>query len=83
MSLWRKGAYRVRHLSSYQSKIFSKVLQYVQTHPQQCKMKEKQTRNGLRLLLSFDKITSVDKALKVLEPLNFTKKTENIVKDEV
>ncbi|PZW43889.1 transcription-repair coupling factor (superfamily II helicase) [Mesonia algae] len=67
----------------YQSKIFSKVLQYVQTHPQQCKMKEKQTRNGLRLLLSFDKITSVDKALKVLEPLNFTKKTENIVKDEV
>ena len=67
----------------YQSKIFSKVLQYVQTHPQQCKMKEKQTRNGLRLILSFDKITSVDKALKVLEPLNFSKKTENTVKDEV
>jgi transcription-repair coupling factor (superfamily II helicase) len=67
----------------YQSKIFSKVLQYVQSHPQQCKMKEKQTRNGLRLLLSFDKITSVDKALKVMQPLNFTKKTENIVKDEV
>lgn len=67
----------------YQSKIFSKVLQYVQTHPQQCKMKEKQTRNGLRLLLSFDKITAVDKALKVLDPLNFNKKTENIVKDEV
>lgn len=67
----------------YQSKIFSKVLQYVQTHPQQCKMKEKQTRNGLRLLLSFDKITSVDKALKVLEPLNFSKKTEYTVKDEV
>ena len=67
----------------YQSKIFSKVLQYVQTHPQQCKMNEKQTRNGLRLILSFDKITSVDKALKVLEPLNFSKKTENTVKDEV
>ncbi|TXK78803.1 transcription-repair coupling factor [Mesonia sp. K4-1] len=67
----------------YQTNTFSKVLQYVQAHPQQCKMKEKQTRNGLRLLLSFDKITSVDKALKVLEPLNFTKKTENIVKDEV
>lgn len=67
----------------YQSKIFSKVLQYVQTHPQQCKMKEKQTRNGLRLLLSFDKITSVDKALKVLEPLNFSKRIENTVKDEV
>jgi len=67
----------------YQSKIFSKVLQYVQTHPQQCKMKEKQTRNGLRLLLSFDKITSVDKALKVMQPLNFIKKTEITVKDEV
>jgi len=69
--------------SFYQSKIFTKVLQYVQTHPQQCKMKEKQTRNGLRLLLSFDKITSVNKALKVLQPLNFTKTTENVVKDEV
>ena len=54
----------------YQSPAFTKVLQYVQSHPQQAKLKEKQTRNGLRLLLTFDKITSVEKALGVLEPLN-------------
>lgn len=54
----------------YQSPMFSKVLQYVQSHPQQAKLKEKQTRNGLRLLLTFERITSVEKALQVLEPLN-------------
>ncbi len=53
----------------YQSPMFSKVLQYVQSHSQQAKLKEKQTRNGLRLLLTFERITSVEKALQVLEPL--------------
>ncbi|MGY5845793.1 transcription-repair coupling factor [Salegentibacter sp. HM20] len=51
----------------YQTTNFTRLLQYVQTHPQSCKMKEKQTRNGLRLLLTFEKITSIDRALKVLE----------------
>ena len=51
----------------YQSPGFTKVLQYVQTHPKDCKMKEKQTRNGLRLLLTFDNISSVKRALTVLE----------------
>ncbi|MEY8779244.1 transcription-repair coupling factor [Allomuricauda sp. XS_ASV26] len=62
--------------SFYQSPTFTKVLQYAQTHPQLVKLKEKQTRNGLRLLLVFDKITSVEKALKVLEP--FTPSKENV-----
>ena len=53
----------------YQSPVFTQVLQYVQSHPQQAKLKEKQTRNGLRLLLTFERITSVEKALQVLEPL--------------
>ena len=52
----------------YQSSIFTKVLQFVQSHPQHCKMKEKQTRNGLRLLLVFDNISSIEKALKALTP---------------
>ncbi|PVW15386.1 transcription-repair coupling factor [Marixanthomonas spongiae] len=52
----------------YQSPAFTKVLQYVQNHPQRVTMKEKKTRNGLRLLLTFDKITSVDKALEALTP---------------
>lgn len=54
----------------YQSSGFTKVLQYVQTHPKACKMKEKQTRNGLRLLLAFERITSVKEALRVLESVN-------------
>ncbi len=60
----------------YQTNNFTKILQYVQTHQQTCKMKEKQTRNGLRLLLTFDKITSVEKALKVLQPLDFREKKD-------
>ncbi|MDX1753149.1 MAG: transcription-repair coupling factor [Salinimicrobium sediminis] len=54
----------------YQSKAFTRVLQYVQTHPHSCTMKEKKTRSGLRLLLTFEKVTSVDRALKVLQPLD-------------
>ncbi len=55
--------------SFYQSPAFSKVLQYVQQNSGVCKMKEKNTRNGLRLLLTFENIDSVDKALHVLQPL--------------
>lgn len=54
----------------YQSPSFTKVLQYVQSHPQKVTMKEKQTRNGLRLILTFEGITSVDKALRALEPFS-------------
>ncbi|AXO81032.1 transcription-repair coupling factor [Olleya aquimaris] len=53
----------------YQSPNFTKILKYVQTHPQSCKMKEKQTRNGLRLLLTFDNIKSVKNALQALQPI--------------
>lgn len=52
----------------YQSPVFQKVIDYVQSHPQRVTMKEKQTRNGLRLLLTFDGVNSVDNALRVLEP---------------
>ncbi|MEW7289201.1 transcription-repair coupling factor [Aquimarina sp. 2304DJ70-9] len=62
----------------YQSPAFSKVLQFVQQNPRVCKMKEKQTRNGLRLLLTFENIKSVDKALKVLLPLKVRTETEII-----
>ncbi|PWI30017.1 transcription-repair coupling factor [Flavobacteriaceae bacterium LYZ1037] len=53
----------------YQSNGFTKVLQYVQQHPGACKMKEKQTRNGLRLLLTFENIKTVKQALAVLKPI--------------
>ncbi|HKJ47917.1 MAG TPA: TRCF domain-containing protein, partial [Christiangramia sp.] len=63
----------------YQTNNFTRVLQYVQTHRQNCTMKEKETRGGLKLLLTFDKITSVEKALKVLQPLDFREKKEEVV----
>ncbi|WP_121063829.1 transcription-repair coupling factor [Maribacter vaceletii] len=53
----------------YQSPIFTRVLQFVQANSKVCKMKEKQTRNGLRLLLVFENINTVEKALKALQPL--------------
>ena len=55
--------------SFYQSDTFTKVLQFVQGHPDLCKIKEKQTRNGLRLILTFDQIKSVRQALKVLQSI--------------
>ncbi|OMP32040.1 transcription-repair coupling factor [Mangrovimonas sp. DI 80] len=51
----------------YQSPGFTKVLQYVQSNPQACKMKEKETRAGLRLLLTFDHIKTVKQALSMLQ----------------
>ena len=50
----------------YQTETFTKVLQFVQQNMAICKMKEKETKQGLRLLLTFDKINSIDKALQVL-----------------
>jgi len=52
----------------YQSPVFTKVLTFVQSHSNKCKIKEKETRNGLRLLLTFENINSVDKALQALTP---------------
>ncbi|MDT0675225.1 transcription-repair coupling factor [Autumnicola musiva] len=63
----------------YQTNAFTRVLQYVQTHRNKCTMKEKKTRSGLRLLLTFDKIISIEAALKVLEPLDFRIKKEEDV----
>ena len=54
----------------YQSANFTKVLQYIQSNPTACKMKEKQTRSGLRLLLTFDKISTIEKALKSLQKMS-------------
>jgi transcription-repair coupling factor (superfamily II helicase) len=53
----------------YQSSHFTRVLQFVQSNSNSCKMKEKQTRNGLRLMLTFENIKSVQQALKVLQPI--------------
>ncbi|MGV3460774.1 MAG: transcription-repair coupling factor [Flavobacterium sp.] len=51
----------------YQSGNFRQVLSFVQKHPSLSKMKEKQTKNGLRLLLTFENVKSLKKALELLE----------------
>lgn len=50
----------------YQSGAFHKVLQFVQKHPNLSRMKEKQTKNGLRLLLTFENVKSLKKAHELL-----------------
>jgi len=51
----------------YTSNQFHKVLQFVQRNGNLCKMKEKETKNGLRLLLTFENVKSVKKALELME----------------
>ncbi|WP_298365034.1 transcription-repair coupling factor [uncultured Lutibacter sp.] len=53
--------------SFYNSPTFVKVVNYVQKNPTTCVMKEKETKSGLRLLLTFIKINSVIKALNTLQ----------------
>ena len=50
----------------YQSSVFTGVLRHAQAHPGNVKIKEKQTRSGLRLLLTLENIEHIDDALKAL-----------------
>lgn len=51
----------------YNSKQFRHMLQFVQQHGNICKMKEKETKNGLRLLITFENVKSINKALDFME----------------
>lgn len=53
----------------YQSATFTAFLKYVQQHSSMCVMKEKETKNGLRLLITFIRIDSVKKALETLSQI--------------
>jgi transcription-repair coupling factor (superfamily II helicase) len=53
----------------YQSTRFTKILQFIQSHPNACTMKEKQTRNGLRLLLTFENIITIKQALTAMQDI--------------
>ena len=50
----------------YQSNRFMKMVQFVQHNSALCKMKEKETKNGLRLLLTFENVKSINKALELM-----------------
>lgn len=51
----------------YNSKQFRHMLQFVQQHGNICKMKEKETKNGLRLVLTFENVKSISRALEFME----------------
>ncbi len=53
----------------YQSDKFTQMLTYVQANKTTCVMKEKQTKQGLKLLITFIRIDSVEKALEVLKAI--------------
>ena len=53
----------------YQSPKFTQVLQFVQQNTAICTMKEKETKNGLRLLLTFNQVNSINKALALLQKI--------------
>jgi transcription-repair coupling factor (superfamily II helicase) len=63
--------YFVRDQNSlfYQSDHFTRILKYVQANPKLCSIKEKQMRQGLRLLMSFKNINTVQEGLKSLKPI--------------
>ncbi len=54
----------------YQSNNFSKVLTFAQNNSEFVKMKEKNTRKGLRLIITFDGIKTIKKALQSLANFN-------------
>ena len=51
----------------YQTEGFSKVLNFAQNNPSSVKIKEKNTRNGLRLLLTIEQVSSISKVLYILQ----------------
>lgn len=51
----------------YTSAQFHKVLRFVQSQGQLCRMKEKQTASGLRLLITFENVKSIRRALELIE----------------
>ena len=53
----------------YQTEAFSKMLKYLQQNGKSCVMKEKETKNGLRLLITFIRIDSVKTALSILQKI--------------
>ena len=50
----------------YQSEKYLRVLRSINQNAHLCKLQEKQTKNGLRLLLSFPEVRSINKALEQL-----------------
>ena len=53
----------------YQTAAFARMLEYVKQNSKSCVMKEKETKNGLRLLITFIRIDTVKTALNILNKI--------------
>tara|TARA_R110002153_G_scaffold13207_13_gene49465 strand:- start:4563 stop:7895 length:3333 start_codon:yes stop_codon:yes gene_type:complete len=53
----------------YHTDAFTRMLKYVQQNGKSCVMKEKETKNGLRLLVTFIRIDTVKTALEILQKI--------------
>ena len=53
----------------YQTAAFARMLAYVKQNSKSCVMKEKETKNGLRLLITFIRIDTVNTALNILQKI--------------
>ncbi len=53
----------------FQTKKFTDILNFLQQNPKICVMKEKETKQGLRLIITFIHITSIQKALDLLKTI--------------
>ena len=51
----------------YQSNRFMHVMKFAHQNGNLCKVKEKETKNGLRLLITFENVKSINKALELIE----------------
>ncbi|MBQ0116604.1 MAG: transcription-repair coupling factor [Flavobacterium sp.] len=72
--IMKKGAMTVYFVADqqsafYQTNKFGHILNVVHKNPTLVRMKEKETKNGLRLLLTFEPVKNIKKALDMLELL--------------
>jgi transcription-repair coupling factor (superfamily II helicase) len=56
--------------SFYQTPQFTNILKFAQNNPMLCKLQEKQTKNGLKLLISFENVKTIEKSLELLEKIH-------------
>ena len=64
-------AYFIKDKNSdyFQSDIFASILNYVNLNPNTCKLEEKKSLNGSKLVLTIKKINSIDSALLAMEAI--------------
>ena len=49
------------------------ILAYVQSHAEICSFRERETKAGVRVLLTFDKVRSIQKALEIVREMDSAK----------